>query len=157
MSCEDLGEICTMEAFSGQFLSISDQKRSPKCWDLGLAFRYSIHGIVEILPMEPILIPATQSDKSPSRHPSKNVTNLFALGTLNIDNSLGSGFLSSICFFFSCLCLQEVGAGGRWERGVMWEEVVGASLRMSQILYWIWVVSGGFLACGFTFRRRNMA
>ena len=140
-------------------------KKSPECWDLVWAFDYSIHGIVEILPMEPILIPATQTDKSPSGHPSKNVTNLSAVGTLNIYNSLGSGFLcslllysSSICSLFSCLCLEEVGAGGRWERGRgIWDEVVGTSLRISQILYWIWVVSGGFLACGFPFRRRNMA
>ena len=112
-----------MDMFSGQFSAISDHM-SPKCWDLGWAFDYSIHGIVEILPMEPILIPATQTDKSPSGHPSKNVTNLSAVGTLNIYNSLGSGFLcslllysSSICSLFSCLCLEEVGAAGRWGRG----------------------------------------
>ena len=151
-----------MEAFSGQFLTISDEQKSPECWDLVWALDYYIHGIVEILPMEPILIPATQTDKSPSRHPSKNVTNLIALGTFNIYNSLGSGFLCRLLLgrllLFSCLCLEEVGAGGRWERGRgIWHEVVGASLRISQILYWIWVVSGGFLACGFTFNRRNLA
>ena len=107
-----------METFSGQFSAISDHM-SPKCWDLGWAFDYSIHGVVEILPMEPILLPATQTDKSTSGHPSKNVTNLSAVGTLNIYNSLGSGFLcslllcsSSVCFLFSCLCLGRLGGGG---------------------------------------------
>ena len=110
----------------GNFQPYRTKQKSPKCWDLGWAFDYSIHGIVEILPMEPILIPATQTDESPSRHPSKNVTNLFALGTFNIYNSLGSGFpcklrlcKSSICFLFSCLCLEEVGAAGKWWRGGM--------------------------------------
>ena len=151
-----------METFSGQFSAISDHM-SPKCWDLGWAFDYSIHGIVEILPMEPISIPATHSDKSPSRHPSKNVTNLFALGTLNIYNSLGSGFLCSllVCssstgFIFSCLCLQ-VEAARRWWNGGIREEVVGAWLRISQILYWMWVESAGSLACGFTFSLRILA
>ena len=41
------------------------------------------HGIVENLPMEPILIPATHTDKSPSGHPPKNVTKMSAVGTLN--------------------------------------------------------------------------
>ena len=150
-----------METFSGQFSAISDHM-SPKCWDLGWAFDYSIHGIVEILPMEPMSNPATHTDKSPSRHPSKNVTNLSAVGTLNIYNSLGSGFLCSLLLcssstgiIFSCLCLQ-VEAAKRWWRGGMWEEVVGASLRISQILDWIWLASGGSLACGFTLDQRKL-
>ena len=77
MGSEDLGEIYMMEEFSGQFSTTSDQEKLPKCLDLGLAFDYSIHGIVEILPMEPISIPATHSDKSPSRHPSKNKESQF--------------------------------------------------------------------------------
>ena len=135
----------------------------PQCWDFGWAIDDSIYVIVEILPMEPILIPATHTDKSPSGHPPKNVTKMSAVGTLNIYNSLGSGFLcslllysSSICSLFSCLCLKEVGAGRRWERGI-WEEVVGAWLRIWQILYWMWVESAGSLACGFTFSLRIWA
>ena len=38
IDCKDLGEICTMEMFSRHLFAISDQIKSPKCWNLGWAF-----------------------------------------------------------------------------------------------------------------------
>ena len=154
-----------MEAFSGQFSTISDQENriSAGIWG-GL-----------------LIIPSMVSSRfcrwNPSRfqqhtliraHPDiLQKIKKVSLGTRNvyiyIYNNLGSGFLcsllvcsSSTSFIFSCLCLQ-VEAARRWWRGGMWEEVVGAWLRISQILYWMWVESAGSLACGFTFSLRILA
>ena len=46
---------------------------------------------------------------------------------------------------------------GRWGRWGMSEEVEGVSLRIPQILHWIWLASGGSLACGFTLGQRKLS